>query len=257
VLRLLAVFAHPDDESFAVGGTLAKYAAEGVRVVIISATRGEAGIRGTKAAEAARIRELELRQAAAELGVSEVRFLGYRDGTLPDVDSREAVARLVALLRELRPQVVVTFGPDGISGHPDHVTVSRWVTDAFDALEGPHAPRRLYYIAPSPATQQSCGAPDPPPLPPDAVGVDVEAYLTAKKRAMQAHASQEPPYPGDPDWEASRMACHEWFVLARPRLAPQDGQDGDLFGGIWRNNAPSREGQTQTKRKIELRRSTQ
>lgn len=78
-LKLLAVFAHPDDESFPVGGTLAKYAAEGVEVMIVSATKGEAGIKGLGVAETAAIHESELRRAAAELGAREVRFLGYLD----------------------------------------------------------------------------------------------------------------------------------------------------------------------------------
>ena len=231
-LALLAVFAHPDDESFAAGGTLAKYTAEGVEVAIVSATRGEVGIRGTEAAEAARVREAELRQAAAELGANQVHFLGYRDGTLPEVDPQEAVARLVTLLRELRPQVVVTFGPDGISGHPDHVTVSRWVTAAFDALEELDASQKLFYVAPSPATQQGCQVGDPSPLPADAVGIDVGAHLEAKVRAMQAHASQEPPYPGDPTQEARKLVCHEWFVLARSYLPSGSGEREDLFAGL-------------------------
>lgn len=230
-LTLLAVFAHPDDESFAVGGTLAKYAAEGIRVAIVSATRGEAGIHDMDAPEAAALREAELRQAAAELGVSRVRFLGYRDGGLADVDPEEAVSRITALLRELRPQVVITFGPDGISGHPDHVTVSRWVTAAFDALDGPDAPQKLYYIAPSMATQQGCGVADPPPLPAEAIGIDVGDYLEIKVRAMRAHISQKPPYPGSPAREAQKLTCHEWFVLARSRLPPGSNQP-DLFGGM-------------------------
>jgi LmbE family N-acetylglucosaminyl deacetylase len=231
-LTLLAVFAHPDDESFAAGGTLAKYAAEGVEVAIVLATRGEAGIRGLDAAEASRIREAELRQAAARLGASQVRFLEYRDGTLPEVNPGEAITRLVALLRELHPQVVVTFGPDGISGHPDHVTVSRWVTAAFDALEESDTPQKLFYVAPSLATQQSCQMGDPPPLPADAAGVDVGAYLEAKVRAMQAHASQEPPYPGDPAQEVQKLVCHEWFVMARSRLPLGSDQRDDLFAGL-------------------------
>jgi LmbE family N-acetylglucosaminyl deacetylase len=231
-LTLLAVFAHPDDESFAVGGTLARYAAEGVRVVVVSATRGEAGIRSVDAGQAAGLREAELRQAASELGVDRVCILGHPDGGLADVDPGGALSRLMALLRELRPQVVITFGPDGISGHPDHVTVSRWATAAFDALDGPEAPQRLYYVAPSLATQRGCGVADPPPLPPDAIGVDVEPYLETKVRAMQAHASQDPPYPGDPAKEAEQMACHEWFVLARPRLSHEGDDTADLFARL-------------------------
>lgn len=233
--KLLAVFAHPDDESFTVGGTLAKYAAEGVEVIIVSATKGEAGISGLSAAEAARIREAELRTAAAELGVQEVRFLGYLDGTLADIDPDEAVAQLVEMLRELRPQVIVTFGPDGISGHSDHVAVSRWVTAAFEAVDGPEAPCRLYYIAPSLATQQGCGVAHTPPLPADAIGIDVGAYLETKVRAMLAHASQSPPYSGDPAEEARQLACHEWFVLARSRSPSEKGRNADLFAGMVRD----------------------
>lgn len=230
--KLLAVFAHPDDESFPVGGTLAKYAAEGVEVIIVSATRGEAGIPGLSAAGAARLREAELRTAAAELGVREVRFLGYLDGTLARVEPSQAVARLMALLRELRPQVLVTFGPDGISGHPDHVTVSRWVTTAFEMMDGADAPRKLYYVVPSLATQQGCGVATSSPLPQGAVGIDVSAHLEAKVRAMQAHASQSPPYSGDPTQAARQLACHEWFVLARSRQPAENGQDADLFSGV-------------------------
>ncbi len=236
-LRLLAVFAHPDDESFAAGGTLAKYAATGIEVVLVSATRGEAGIGGVVADQAGALREAELCRAAAELGASQVHFLGYRDGSLPDVDPQDAVDRLIALLNRVRPKVLITFGPDGISGHPDHVAVSRWVTAAFDALHGPDAPRKLYHVAPSLATEQACGVAGAPPLPAGAVGVDVEAHRVAKVRAMQAHASQVPPYPGDPIREAQRLECHEWFVLARSRLPAGNGRGGDLFAGLKRNEA--------------------
>ncbi len=228
-LTLMAIFAHPDDESFTIGGTLAKYAAEGVEVVVVSATRGEGGIDDVDRTEASALREAELRQAAVELGVKRVVFLGYPDGGLANVSLDEAVSRISGLLREMGTQVVVTFGPDGISGHPDHVAVSRWVTAAFDAVDGAEAPQRLYYVAPSLATVQGCGVLNPSPPPPNAVGVDVEPYLEAKVRAMQAHASQAPPYVGDPRQEAERMACHEWFVLARSDPAAESGQYDDLF----------------------------
>lgn len=228
-LTLMAIFAHPDDESFAIGGTLAKYAAEGVDVVVVSATKGEGGIDDVDRAEASAFREAELRQAAVELGVKRVVFLGYPDGGLANVSWDEAVSRISGLLREMGPQVVVTFGPDGISGHPDHVAVGVWVTAAFDAVDGAEAPQRLYYVAPSLATVQGCGVLNPSPPPADAVGVDVEPYLEAKVRAMQAHASQDPPYGGDPREEAERMACHEWFVLARADPAAESGQHEDLF----------------------------
>src|SRR5512136_1653190 len=114
---LLAIFAHPDDESFGAGGTLAKYAAEGTRVALICATRGEAGIEGMSPEEAGQVREQELRTAAATLGLAEVRFLGYGDGELAQADPERVVAQLVSAMRDIRPHVVITFGPDGISGH--------------------------------------------------------------------------------------------------------------------------------------------
>ncbi|HEX7594211.1 MAG TPA: PIG-L family deacetylase [Anaerolineae bacterium] len=122
---LLAIFAHPDDESNAAGGTLARYAREGADVTLVSATRGELGIPGLAPEVAGAVRERELRAAGTALGARAVHFLGYRDGKLAGADEQKAVARLVALLREIQPQVVITFGPDGISGHADHVTASR------------------------------------------------------------------------------------------------------------------------------------
>jgi LmbE family N-acetylglucosaminyl deacetylase len=164
--RLLAVFAHPDDESLGVGGTLAKYAAQGVEVFLLTATRGDGGrYHGHRAgdplhpgAEAlGRIREGELRSAASVLGVREVSLLGYRDQQLDRADPREAIVRIAGELRRIRPAVVITFGPDGAYGHPDHVAISQFTTaaivaaaDASFATGGgaePHRVSKLYYIA--------------------------------------------------------------------------------------------------------------
>jgi len=214
---LLVVLAHPDDESFGLGGTLAKYAAEGARVALICATRGEAGIAAMSPEEAGQVREQELRAAAATLGIAEVRFLGYRDGELAQADPERVVAQLVSAMRDIRPHVVITFGPDGISGHSDHIAIHDLTTQAFDRA-GLSA--RLYYVTPSEATWQGCGVPPSPaqdgrPV----VAVDIGAHLVTKVQAMQCHASQNPPYPGRPEEEAIRMACHEYFTLARPAVA--------------------------------------
>ena len=209
---LLAIFAHPDDESFGAGGTLAKYAADGTRVALICATRGEAGIEGMSPEEAGLVREQELRTAAATLGLAEVRFLGYGDGELAQADPERVVAQLVSAMRDIRPHVVITFGPDGISGHSDHVAIHHLATQAFDQAG---LPAQLYYLAHSEATQQGCGVPPPPQTAGEpVVAVDVSAHLV-KVQAMQRHASQNPPYPGQPEEEAARMACHEYFALAR------------------------------------------
>ncbi len=221
---LLAVFAHPDDESNAAGGTLARYAREGAAVTLVSATRGELGITGLDPEAAGAVRERELRAAAAALGAREVRLLGYRDGELALADEKQAVAQIVALLREIKPQVVVTFGPDGISGHPDHVTVSRWVTAAFEASA---VAQKLYYVAPSDATQQACGVPPPREVIGGPVAaIDVGEDLQAKVQAMRCHISQSPP-----EVDAPQLECHEYFRLARSRGgAMLDGTD--LFAGV-------------------------
>ena len=167
---LMAVLAHPDDESLGVGGTLAKYAAEGVDVFLVTATRGDGGrFRGYPSGEErhpgssgarASIREAELRAAAAVLGIREVSLLDYHDQQLDRADPREAVGRIATHLRTFRPDVVVTFGPDGAYGHPDHIAISQFTTAAIVAAadatfmpEGdglaapPHAVSKLYYLA--------------------------------------------------------------------------------------------------------------
>ncbi|MEP7115952.1 MAG: PIG-L family deacetylase [Acidobacteriota bacterium] len=165
---LLALLAHPDDESMGFGGTLAKYAAAGVEVVVLSATRGDAGrycghAPGQPAhpgAEAlAVLREAELRAAATVLGVREVIVLDYLDQQVDRADPGEVIGVIAAHIRRLRPHVVVTFGPDGAYGHPDHVAVSQFATAAVVAAARPagggagdagapgHVVSKLYYLA--------------------------------------------------------------------------------------------------------------
>ena len=134
-LRLLGVMAHPDDESLGFGGSLAKYAAEGVETFLVTATRGEAGRfgaagKGLDPAEVGRVREAELRAAARVLGVSEVSILGYPDGGVDRVEPAIAIAEIVSHIRRIRPDVVVTFGPEGAYGHPDHIAISQFATAA-------------------------------------------------------------------------------------------------------------------------------
>jgi len=166
--KLMAVLAHPDDESLGVGGTLAKYASEGVEVFLLTATPGDGGrYRGHRPGDPrhpgpvalAAIRETELRAAASVLGVREVSLLDYHDQQLDRAEPRDAIAAIVGHLRRVRPDVVVTFGPDGAYGHPDHVAISQFTTAAtiaaadpafaVDEAEAivPHAVSKLYYIA--------------------------------------------------------------------------------------------------------------
>ena len=164
-LRLLAVLAHPDDESLGIGGTLAKYAAEGVETFLVTATLGERGrFRGYReapehpGAEAlARIREQELRAAAGVLGIRDVALLGYLDQEVDRAMPAEVVAAIARHLRRIRPQVVLTFGPDGAYGHPDHIAISQFAVAATIAAAdagsrdddgaAPHAVSKLYFVA--------------------------------------------------------------------------------------------------------------
>jgi LmbE family N-acetylglucosaminyl deacetylase len=154
-LRLMAVLAHPDDESLGFGGTLATYASAGVETFLVTATRGERGrYRGHGPGDAlhpgpqelGRIRERELRAAGAVLGIREVALLDYRDGDLDRADPREAMERIAAHVRRIRPHVVVTFGAEGAYGHPDHIAICQLTTAAIVAAADSHAVAKLYYL---------------------------------------------------------------------------------------------------------------
>jgi LmbE family N-acetylglucosaminyl deacetylase len=138
-LRLLAVLAHPDDESLGLGGLLARSSAEGVEACVLTATRGQRGRfydqPSPGEAEVGRVREAELRAAGRELGVREVRVLDYMDGELDAADPGIVAGEIAAEIRRIRPQVVVTFGADGAYGHPDHIAISQ-LTGAAIARAG-------------------------------------------------------------------------------------------------------------------------
>jgi LmbE family N-acetylglucosaminyl deacetylase len=145
------VWAHPDDETYLSGGTAAALADLGHRVVAVTATRGEAGGPETTPEardETARVRTAELDEALRVLGVTEHHWLDYEDGHCADADPEPAVSRLARLLDDVRPQTVLTFGPDGFTGHPDHQTVSRWVDLAL--VRSTATPRLLHAVATEP-----------------------------------------------------------------------------------------------------------
>ena len=159
--RLLGVFAHPDDETFCAGGTFARYAEQGAEIMVVSATRSQAGqIRdaaaGTRHTIGA-VREAELRLACERLGITRARCLEHVDGTLADAGFPALVDEVAEVIGEFGPDVVITFGPDGGYGHPDHVTISAVTTAACQraagaghgpgrAVTGPAGrPPRLYY----------------------------------------------------------------------------------------------------------------
>jgi N-acetylglucosamine malate deacetylase 2 len=210
--RMLVILAHPDDESFAVRGTLAKYADQGVQIILLTATRGEAGILGVEPEKAGAIREQELRRAAEHLGI-EVFFLGYMDGELSKVDSSKLMENICCWVGLVQPQVILTFGPDGISGHPDHVTISHVVTQVVAKF---YPKVSLLYITPSEATSMGCGVSSSSvdsDLP--FISVDVSEYRIQKIRAIQSHASQEPPLTGKAEEEVDKVPCYEYFSIAQ------------------------------------------
>jgi LmbE family N-acetylglucosaminyl deacetylase len=161
-LSLMAVFAHPDDESLAIGGAVARYASEGVEVNLVTATRGEKGRFFDNSArppqeEIGVVRERELRAAAARLGIGNVTVLGYVDGELCSADPIAISRKIAAEIRRRRPHVVVTFDPWGAYGHPDHVAICQFATAAVPAAADPdfevgedlaaHRVSKLYYVA--------------------------------------------------------------------------------------------------------------
>ena len=144
----VVVWAHPDDETYLSGGTAAVLADLGHRVVAVTATRGDAGGPDTTPAgraETARIRTTELEEALALLGVTEHVWLDYEDGGCADADPEPGVRRLASLFDDVRPDTVLTFGPEGFTGHPDHRAVSAWVDEAL--ARSAAEPRLLHAVA--------------------------------------------------------------------------------------------------------------
>lgn len=268
-LSLMAIFAHPDDESFGMGGTLTKYAQEGVDVHLVVATLGEVGKVFSPELKVDQplsvVREQELRCACENYGVAGLHLLGYMDGQTTVVPQSGAVYRIVRLLRQVKPQVVVTFGPDGIYGHYDHLAVHRWASAAVQFAAQPerwphagpaHQVAKLYYRA-MPQEQvdrmeQNGGSSsvsiDGVPFP--FVGqswdkittiVDVRDYVEVKLRGIRCHASQLDPgslyLQQTFDLPANPWFWQETYVLAwsRPELLrvplPQ-GKENDLFAGL-------------------------
>jgi len=220
--RMLVILAHPDDESFAVDGTLAKYAHQDVQVILLCATRGEAGIPGVKPEEAGELRERELRRAAKHLGI-EAYFLGYQNGELTNTNPEMLLEAIACWIDLVQPQVILTFGPEGPSGYPDHITISHIVTQAYDQF---YKKGMLLYIRSSEATVLGCGVAysktdDGQPL----VDIDISDYKLDKVRAIQSHASQNPGLPGRPEEETEKIPCREVYTIARDAKTAENYPD--------------------------------
>ena len=270
--RMLAVFAHPDDETFGAGGTLAFYAARGVYLTLVCATRGEAGeISDPKLASSenlGEVRELELRCAAESIGVGELVLLGYQDsgmaGTLENqadnayinIPDDDVVFKLVQIIRRVRPQVVLTFGPDGIYGHPDHIKIHENTTAAFFAAADPGflpetgpawSASRLFYntisrsfvenlkrtmseLGSAESFQGFTGWPDEKIQ----VIMDVSDTIAEKWNALNCHRTQlspQNPFRRVSEETAREILSCEFFVQAWPEPARGEKLD-DLFQGL-------------------------
>jgi LmbE family N-acetylglucosaminyl deacetylase len=265
-LKLMAVFAHPDDEAFGTGGTLTKYAAEGCDVYLVTATRGEAGtIKEPGLATPANlpsVREHELRCACEIYGIHPPRFLDYVDGQLPLVHQGQAVGKLVRIVREIKPHVLITFGPDGIYGHYDHIAVHRWATiavhlsadpDCFPDPEicDPHEVSKVYYRTLVKDQVAEMGQDEGPPavmmngVPFFFVGrpreeittvIDVGDYVDQKLDGIRCHATQldrRNRFADTPDEVKHDVWFRqESFVLADSTLGWPDEVESDLFAGL-------------------------
>jgi N-acetyl-1-D-myo-inositol-2-amino-2-deoxy-alpha-D-glucopyranoside deacetylase/mycothiol S-conjugate amidase len=281
-LTLMTVHAHPDDECISTGGALARYSDEGLRTVLVTATRGEEGeiVAPDMDPDEVRpklgdVRIEELQCACRHLGVEELHVLGYRDsgmaGTaanthpncLAQADLQEATGRLVRLIREIRPHVVICYNENGGYGHPDHIQVNRITVAAFhaagDAAQypeiglAPWQPQKLYYTA-YPRSyilaryeiMRSMGKKTPldrPDFDPAKVGtpdheittrLDIRPYLARKMRALRCHRSQVAP-----DWWFMQIPfevlyekfSREFFVRMTSHV-PVNGAEDDLFEGL-------------------------
>lgn len=264
---LLLVHAHPDDEAISTGGVMMKAKAHGHRVVLVTATRGEVGEIYNMDEAAARprlgeIRTKELEAACEILGVDRLEFLGYRDSGMVDTpdnkDPRsfhqapleEAAGRLAVLVREERPDVVLTYAEDGVYGHPDHVKAHHVTNATLDVVgrEG-WSPRKLYYTA-IPRSMMEAFVQQMPEEAQRAMGgnmriagtpdelvttrVDVHDYVDRKRRAFQTHVSQNDPN----SWFATMQDQiyelafgTEYYQLARGK-AGSDLPEPDLFVGV-------------------------
>jgi LmbE family N-acetylglucosaminyl deacetylase len=264
---LLLVHAHPDDECIATGGVILRAHHEGIRVVVLTATRGEEGDIHNMDAAAVRprlgeVRTAELMRACAILGVDRQQFLGYRDsgmaGSPSNDDPRafhtapldEAAERVAAVLREERPDVVVTYTPDGTYWHLDHVKAHQATVAALDLLKDEGwSPAKFYlHAVPRSAVEtierraRDAGLDLPAEvgqivgIPEDQIttDVDVSAFLEQKRAAFHAHVSQF-----EPDSPFSTIAAQifeatlglERFILARGVLC-EPRPEPSLFAGL-------------------------
>lgn len=287
-MRLLLVHAHPDDETITTGGTIAHYARAGVEVTVLTCSLGEEGeVIGSRWAELVADRAdqlggyriLELTRALDTLGARPPRFLGgagrWRDSGMAgtaaasnprafvNADPGEALASMVAVVRDVRPHVVVGYDPAGGYGHPDHQKVHTLVTEAFDVagrdrlseVGEPWAPQKFYWtvtgenqlrdgLAAVEQIPDGWRMPEPgelPSIPENDVttSLDVRGVLARKRQALTAHATQVTVAPSGTEYALSNNIVQpilpdEQYVLVMGEVGEVDGRgrERDLFSGV-------------------------
>ena len=277
-IRVLAAYAHPDDEGFSSGGTLAMLAGLGAKITLVCATNGDVGeISDPSLATPdtlAHVRQDEMRRAASVTGAVDVRFLGYRDSGMAGTDDNnhpdslnqapadQVVAKLAAIIREVRPDLVITHDPTGGYGHPDHLATYAHMTQAFAAAgepapqspqpgsaDQPWTPRLLYYacfprsvmrrmwqemrdagVTPPFASREqedTLGSPDEDVT----TVVDVGEYVETKLASLACHRTQmnpNGPFAQLPEEVMRRIMSTEYFTLA----VSQGSETEDLLAGL-------------------------
>jgi LmbE family N-acetylglucosaminyl deacetylase len=229
---ILGVFAHPDDETSCAGGTFSRYAQAGVEVYVATATRGEQGTLGTNGQvvtreDLPRVRAMELCAVLQLYGARPPILLGYRDREVSHANTDELIANIATVMAAIMPDVVITFGPMGLSGHLDHVAVHRATVAAFHRYRHRATPPHLYYKALLPAAMQALGLTLAGPEVEPTVLIDIAAQKALKVRALRTYTTQE-----DAQRLAGLMEQSPWAVEAFHQAYPPVSA-GVLATGFW------------------------
>ena len=232
---ILNVYAHPDDESFGNPGTNALYAGRGAAVSLICLTHGEAGETNGVCApdDLGEVRAGELRAACAVLGIRRLELWDYPDGGLADVDDEEAIGRLMAAYAAIAPEAIVTHSDDGITGHPDHLAVSKRASEAFRRMrDNPGqavAPSRLYWRVVPSGYREKLGRPEITYRADYTTIIDARPLGSVRAEAVACHASQRP-HTDYSDPVLFEMGAVDYYIRKFPEW--EGGPlEADLLGG--------------------------
>ncbi len=237
---ILAVFAHPDDETTSCAGTFFRCAAQGAKITLVTATRGEQGSLGTggqviRREELGTVREQEQRQAVALFGVGEIIHLGYIDGAVNQAPPDELEEKVLAIMGRVQPDSVITFGPRGISHHEDHISIHQATTSAFHKYvteqgggrAGALGPLALYYVAISKEIVAQLGFDLEGVETQPNIVIDVSAQRDMKVRALKMYRSQEDAQEVA-GFMQSASPLFEWFYQVHPPVS-----DHTVKGWLW------------------------